>query len=395
MRRQDIDERVVAQAWERQDYSQDRLNALCLHVIFRGVPSDAGGPDYQDAFLALPDGKIQSGDIEFHVVASDWLRHGHNTDPRYNNVILHVVWRNDDAATFTESGKAIPILEIGVPRGSQPGLDRQAVLTEHPCVAAFAAVSNAELAAAICEAGQERFDQKADIFAAELSASDPSQVAYRAILASLGFASNRSCFEALSEVAPYGWLQSVPKVHWKDVLLCAAGFARSSPVEPPARLRSDQWRLVRIRPPNHPARRLVAVAQLLAGTEGDLARAVVQWVQDSDRPVLLRRRLQVTCSDGSAIGSGRADEIAVNAVLPFVAAMDANDGAARSLFALYPSPPANRWTRLMVSMMRDAGQSIAVKRAIQHQGLHALYHGHCRYERRTCCLVCGPRGSPL
>jgi hypothetical protein len=49
-----IDEALVVQIWERQAFDCAALAALGLHVVFRGVPSDAGGPDYQDVVFTSP-----------------------------------------------------------------------------------------------------------------------------------------------------------------------------------------------------------------------------------------------------------------------------------------------------------------------------------------------------
>jgi len=378
----------VARAWERQAFPKTRLQNLGLHVIFRGVPSDAGGPDYQDAILARRDGKVLFGDIEFHTRASDWIRHGHHCDHRYNNVKLHVVWRDDNCATLTANGEGIPILEVHTSDAPGEYLFQQPALTEHPCVARFEKFGTGEIVSAINRAGLARFDEKKEIFEADISALGTSQAAYRSIFGSLGFASNRSNFEALAEVAPYAWLRCVPRDSWRDVLLNAAGLGPMVREAPPARLKLEDWRLARIRPANHPARRISAIATLLAGMDGDLGTTLAEWVANSSHPHLLRQRLMVACADGGAIGAGRADEIAVSVVLPFVAALDTNDETPRQLFTRYPSPPANRWTRLMLSMLADAGHHLTARRAIEHQGLHGLYHSHCRYERRALCHVC-------
>ena len=50
------------------------------------------------------------GHIEIHVFSSDWVLHGHKGDERYENVILHVVYKNDSKQNFPCG----PILLFGV-----------------------------------------------------------------------------------------------------------------------------------------------------------------------------------------------------------------------------------------------------------------------------------------
>jgi len=46
-----------------------------------------------------------------HVDASDWYAHGHETDPAYDNVILHVVYE-EDRPVYRANGDRIPCLEL-------------------------------------------------------------------------------------------------------------------------------------------------------------------------------------------------------------------------------------------------------------------------------------------
>src|SRR5690349_11996598 len=59
-----IDERSVTQIWERQAFDPAGLSTSGLRVLFRGAPSDAGGPDYQDAMLVTEDQQLITGDVE-------------------------------------------------------------------------------------------------------------------------------------------------------------------------------------------------------------------------------------------------------------------------------------------------------------------------------------------
>jgi hypothetical protein len=50
------------------------------------------------------------GDVEIHVKSSDWFKHKHQTDPKYRNVILHVVAENDQPLEFND--ERIPTLVV-------------------------------------------------------------------------------------------------------------------------------------------------------------------------------------------------------------------------------------------------------------------------------------------
>lgn len=68
------------------------------------------GPDFRNACIRI--GSITwFGDVEIHVKSSDWLKHRHQTDPTYQNVILHVVAENDEPLTINK--ELIPTLVVG------------------------------------------------------------------------------------------------------------------------------------------------------------------------------------------------------------------------------------------------------------------------------------------
>ena len=67
------------------------------------------GPDFKDGSIVL-DELTWYGSIELHVNASDWYKHKHQTDPNYNNVILHVVYNAD--CDVIQNGRILPTLEL-------------------------------------------------------------------------------------------------------------------------------------------------------------------------------------------------------------------------------------------------------------------------------------------
>lgn len=90
-------ERLLQFIWQEKYF---QLNNLMLESGEQLIIRDPGtwnhdqGPDFLNARILL-DGTTWAGNIEIHVKSSQWYQHRHQTDPAYNNVILHVVWEDD------------------------------------------------------------------------------------------------------------------------------------------------------------------------------------------------------------------------------------------------------------------------------------------------------------
>ena len=84
-----------------------------VDVIDVGMHNSNQGPDFFNAKIKL-DGTLWAGSVEIHLKSSDWFRHGHEQDARYNNTILHVV-QNADCEVKTEDGSQPAQLELSIP----------------------------------------------------------------------------------------------------------------------------------------------------------------------------------------------------------------------------------------------------------------------------------------
>jgi len=109
-----IHERFLRHIWSRQYLDRLALKTTdnqMVQVLETGRPNHDGGPDFRDAIVRI-DGTTFHGDVEIHRTPSDWRLHRHSDDPRYNKVILHVVFErgSDPAATYVPSGRSIPVL---------------------------------------------------------------------------------------------------------------------------------------------------------------------------------------------------------------------------------------------------------------------------------------------
>ena len=81
-----------------------------LQIIDFGRHNSHAGPDFLEAKIQVGD-TLWAGNIEIHVLSSEWLKHRHQEDKAYDNVILHVVLE-EDQAIFRDSGERIPCLEL-------------------------------------------------------------------------------------------------------------------------------------------------------------------------------------------------------------------------------------------------------------------------------------------
>lgn len=97
--------------WKYRLFKQPLIltsGASCT-VLDPGSRNDHSGPDFLNARIRIDD-TIWAGNVEVHVNASDWHKHGHHKDTVYDNVILHVV-HLEDKSVRRKSGEVIPTLE--------------------------------------------------------------------------------------------------------------------------------------------------------------------------------------------------------------------------------------------------------------------------------------------
>lgn len=69
-------------------------NGEAILIVDLGVANQNEGPDIQGAIL-FSNGRLLKGDIEIHRRSRDWFYHGHETDPNYNHIILHLIHQLD------------------------------------------------------------------------------------------------------------------------------------------------------------------------------------------------------------------------------------------------------------------------------------------------------------
>lgn len=273
--------------WQHRLWPHSRLrtvDGLPVQIIDPGRLNTDAGPDFFNAKIAI-DGRTWAGDVEIHVRASDWHRHGHDDDPAYDSVILHVVDR-DDTAIHRRNGELIPQMQMPC----SPDFSRRyAMLVESadrdlPCAATISTMPSVYTADWLDALSFERLYSKADRIAGILDrfGGDWDSTAYVTLARSLGFGLNGDPFERLALSMP---LMFIAK-HCDSLFTIEALLFGQSGLLELARpddytaglqkeydfmchkfgLRRPQslgWKMSRMRPANFPHRRIATLAAVL------------------------------------------------------------------------------------------------------------------------------------
>ena len=390
-------EAAVARLWRRAHTLRHGLRTeggAPFRVVYPGRPGGPAGPDFVDSVIETPGGERITGDVELHVDAPDWYRHGHHGDPAYNGVILHVVMRPGTRGTSThQSGTTVPVVRLqGQPDDSGGGAGL--------LMASLRSADDSEIAERLDRAGEMRLLAKSEGFAMELRDGDADQVLYAALLEGLGYAANRRPFRLLAAAVPYARLAALKDeppatrlLAIKALLLHGAGMLDGAPEEDLPAITSllrrlplgrpvpkDEWTTSGVRPANHPYRRILGAASIVDGLlhlgPGESVAAPVRRGDVKGLSSMLSAR--------PFVGAGRARELAVNVALPFAHAVARARGdgdlesASLEMFGRLPALQENSVTREMRRLLAESGKRVVPGGARRQQGLMHLYKGMTR-----------------
>lgn len=322
-----------------------------VNIISAGTWNSSGGPDFLNARIKLED-KIIAGDIEIHLRASDWFRHNHEPNPAYFNVILHVALVDD---LTSEQRELLPPLVIlkkikfsdDVLPNVKPGI----------CSRSFIGRSREEMLEFLEAAGMERFYEKSLKLTSEALTEGIERATLRSAFEALGYKNNRDNFiELFNRFFEYS--ENIRIQHYEVILWGESGLLPDPAVSPPAKPLLEfetacwnQWWLIRIksrpdikwrrgasRPFNSPERRIAATVQFVRmfgekplqhvveianrmPTYHDFNQRLLEMLQLDDPLWNHWTNFYSPLKSSSAVlGEARALEMAVNVLLPALAA---------------------------------------------------------------------------
>ncbi|TDQ08335.1 DUF2851 family protein [Pedobacter metabolipauper] len=176
-----------------------------VRIVKPGMQNTHAGPDFNGAKLVI-DGTTWVGDVEIHVKSSDWLLHGHQHDPSFESVILHVVYVNDKPI-YRKDGSLLPVLVLK-DLFSEHLLDNYTNMLSSslhfPCEAQIRSAEKFVVDGFLSRLVVERFEQKSDEVYKKLAElkGDWEAVFYCFMARNFGFKVNAMPFDQLAGNLP-------------------------------------------------------------------------------------------------------------------------------------------------------------------------------------------------
>lgn len=347
-----ISEALIWHIWREQLSKLKHLkltDGRTVRIHHPGILNADSGPDFLGAELSYGPGGRLRGDVEIHLRPSDWYRHGHDQDPRYNRVVLHVVMWTDNSLTMVRKYNRQYIPTLILSRHLQESLphlrniyqNKQQIDNKkvYPCQSVIDTANQKDIQNILYTAGHTRFEKKSEDMVHRMGRVSSEQTLYEYTMRTAGYAKNTESFHELARRLPLKRIRSCV-IHEKGIqrtmviqalLLGTAGLlpsqrlAASSPIEahpyiqeietlwdaygPELSIRTmdeKHWLFFRLRPFNFPTVRLAGMSYLISsGVDGGLDRAFKDILRFSHTAGHLLR--QITKSVIQAVKPSRED----------------------------------------------------------------------------------------
>lgn len=383
-------------------------------VVYPGRLNRDSGPDFAEAKIRVGN-TLLVGHVELHVNSSDWLKHGHQDDAAYHNIILHVVYKNDTGKVVAH----VPVLELGPSIPSHIMVQYASLvnnLAQVPCGAQLPSVRNITKESWLSRLLAERWEQKLADWDELLrdSKGDWRNLLYWRMAANFGFKVNATPFLMLARSLPlnvlakqHDNLQQIEALLFGQAGMLHATFKDEYPnalkkeylylkqkykLEPiPAHL----WKFMRMRPANFPTVRIAQFAALVHRSL-HLFSQIVEMGSEKDIVPLLEVQASTywdthfrfdEAQDVSSVkhlGAESVRNIIINTIAPIqflYASRQGVDGLQEQALHLLDFLPAEK--NKITGLWQECGW--AVENASQSQALIQLYNNYCSGKR---CLEC-------
>lgn len=433
-------EKLLQSIWQHQRLLRNQLTTLdgqTIRVLHPGFGSVEGGPDFREAVVQFGTATPVSGDIEVDIHDTGWRAHGHENNPAFKNVILHIVWEGKASPARPPTLAIRKILDAPLHELNLQ-LDHNSIraLPEKfsgKCCAPLRELTAEAVEILLREAAHVRLQNKAAHFRARARHVGWEQALWEGLFRALGYKHNIWPMQHLAETRSFWQRGADSPLKMQSRLLGLSGLL-------PAELSRTQastddylrrvwdgwwrerdgfadcvlprslWRFHGLRPANHPQRRLALAAHW--AHDATLIERIENWCQRplADKALLasLTKIFAVKEDDfwcwhwtlrstrlqkaHPLLGEKRVTDLAMNVILPWLYAR-ASTGRNANLreeierrYDLWPAAEDNSVLRL--ARQRLLGRSLSgrsgLNTAAAQQGLLQIVRDFCDHSNATC-----------
>jgi hypothetical protein len=408
--------------WKYSLYDQEKLldnEKQKIIVLDPGEYNRDSGPDFFNARIIV-DGTVWAGNVEIHTKSSHFDNHGHQNDPAFNNVILHVVAEND-RRVYNTKGEEILTVQLHF---DSAYYDKYISLVNNPyIIACQESITNIDfilirhwLNSLVIERIQSKSEFIMKIYSE--TGHDWDETFYRLVSRYFGFRVNTEPFEMLATALPFriirkhadnifqieallfgtaGLLdqglfkEALADEYYQNLIKEYTILAAKYSLQP---LHGWLWKFSRLRPPNFPTIRLSQLASMLSVTGGLFSKTL-----DTRDIKSIKALFEVSASSywdehfvfgkksrsfTKHTGSQAADLLLINSVIPLLfvygQSRDNQDICERALTFLEEIPSEEN---VILSEWERAG--VKAESAFYSQALIQLRNEYCKKRK---CLDC-------
>jgi len=387
-----------------------------IHVVSIGDHNRDSGPDFFNSKIRI-NNVLLAGNVEIHIKTSDWLKHKHQNNKAYNNLVLHVVYEHDTGLPQNEAFN-VSVLELKSyikPALLQQYHDIQFSKQVIPCGTSIALVPDFNWKAWLDRLAITRLEDKAGYIdhLFKFSKQDLDETLYILLCKNFGFKINNDAFELLAKSLPYRTLKKYADnaLRVEALLFGVAGFL-DEPFEDAypkllqneyellknkhglISLKKEVWKFSKTRPVNFPTVRLSQLACLILKS-----RSLYHFLESRPGITELKQFFNVETQaywrthftfdslseeSNKPLGDVAFNSIIINTVVPFLFFISKNSlGEVISDYALglltQLNPEVNRKTKEYSTLGMKAGNALESQAQIQ------LYDMLCS---KKACLHC-------
>ncbi|MEO7297927.1 MAG: DUF2851 family protein [Verrucomicrobiota bacterium] len=430
-----LPERLLQIIWHHQRLLRDQLKTLdgkTVRILHPGFWNHEAGPDFWGAVLQIDGEAAVTGDVEIDLREEGWRQHGHEGNPNFANVILHVIWETEGAPQLVTPTLALkpfldaPLNELCLWLGSE-GAQKFPAQSAGQCCAPLRDLLPEKMDALLQEAAGVRLQVKANDFQARARRAGWELALWEGIFRALGYKQNIWPMQRLAEVLPRAFGKKTTPLFWQAWLLGVGGLLPTQPEKTGTEIYLREiwdiwwrerdslsdvtfprsvWRFHGMRPANLPQRRLALASHWLADLK--FFSKLEKWFLAPTASPLssLSKLLQIKDDEfwswhwtfRSArlaqpqllIGTARITDLAINVILPWFwmrAVAGKNEKLrerAEQIYFAWPAGEDNSILRLARQRLLGGLARRRLPTAAAQQGLLQVVKDFCAHTNALC-----------